>query len=391
MRFRKSSSQPYFNKADQVRTLRLFGLLALVVVCMTLAADPGMWTWLFPKSAPEAAKDDAASKEIDYGIKFEEESDLSPDAFRSRPDDAGSRTHHPAVADASPERLLKQTNQLPVFPGAGKTTAVGDYVVEIDPAIFAEVSDDWLEIRQREAPAFYTILAKANEIPQKLLEEAGDDRVDYTVLMTDSEQFRGQPLSVEGTIRRIDEISITREDIEEDYGIDRYYVAWMFTESSGNSPYRLIAVGLPEDMPTGEDLDLPAKFTGYFFKRQGYRSVGGFHKAPVLIGKYIRWNRPAATVTNLPQDSGLAPYAIGLAVIIAVGLGLLIWRFNVSDKKFAHKHVDHFTTAAPEAIQDLENLETSDPNDLFRRMQEEAIAAELEAGDSVGEPADSKP
>ena len=369
MRFREPTKQPYFNKADQIRMLRMVGLLVLVVVCMQLAADPGMWAWMFPKSDEETAKEETPKKKVDYGIKFDEESPLPPDAFRSRPEP--KRKHGPAVAQASPERLLRQANN------AELVTTVGDYVVEIDPEIFAEVSDDWLEIRRREAPAFYTVLAKAKEIPLKFLEDAGDDEVDYTVLMTDSEQFRGRPISVEGTIRRIDKIEVDRDETKEDYGITYYYVAWMFTDSSGNSPYRLIAAGLPEDMPIGEDLDVPAKFTGYFFKRQGYRSVGGFHKAPVLIGKHIRWNRPPAPLT--PADSGLAPYVIGLAVIIAVGLGVMIWRFNVSDKKFGHKHVDHFTSASPTAIENLQNLETSDPNDLFRRMQEEAITAELES------------
>ena len=95
----------------------------------------------------------------------------------------------------------------------------------------------------------------------------------------------------------------------------------------------------------------------------------------MLIGKTIRWQRPAAA-SESANDLGLAPYVIGLAVLIALGLGLMIWRFNASDKKFGHQHIDHFTAATPAAIQELENLETSDPNDLFRQMQAEALAAE---------------
>jgi len=214
---------------------------------------------------------------------------------------------------------------------------------------------------------------------------AGDDEVDYTVLMTDSEQFRGRPLSVEGVIRRIDRVTIGAREVEKGYPLEHYYVAWIFTESSGNSPYRLVAVGIPEDMPTGEDIEVPVKFTGYFFKREGYRSEQGFHKAPVLIGKQIRWHRPEVATEQLPQDSGLAPYAIGLAVLIAVGISLMIWRFNVSDKKFGHKHVEHFITASPSAIEELQKLQTSDVSDLFRQMQEEAIAADLESANSETE------
>ena len=64
MRFRNSSTPPpYLNKTDQFRMLRMVGLLALVVFAMKLAADPGMWRWLFsgapqkqlkPNSNPQA-------------------------------------------------------------------------------------------------------------------------------------------------------------------------------------------------------------------------------------------------------------------------------------------------------------------------------------------------
>jgi hypothetical protein len=264
-------------------------------------------------------------------------------------------------------------------------------VVEIDPKILADVSDGWLGIRKNEAPALFAVIAKAREIPLKLLEEAGDNRVDYTVLMTDAEQFRGMPLTVQGTIRMIETVSISSADSGDRSGVDQYYVAWMWTESSGNSPYRLICTSLPEDMAPGKDLDLPAKFTGYFFKKEGYQTEQGFHVAPVLIGKHIRWNRPpVAADSSAPRDLGLAPYVIGLAVLIAVGLGVMIWRFNVSDKKFGHKHVEHFTTAEPSAIEELNNLEANDPADLFRQMREEAIAEELEAQDPAPEPAETR-
>lgn len=386
MQFRNKSQPPYFNKRDQVRMLRMVGLLALVVICMKLAADPGMWSWMFPQSTPDSsgsAETKPPSQDVDFGVKVEEDSGLAPDAFRSLRNEAKpqERNTEPAIAQASPDRLDQQANQKPASPE--NTPKVGDYEIPIDPQVLAPVEDDWLEIRHREAGAFYTILAKARDIPLKILEDASDDSVDYSVLMIDSEQYRGLPLTVRGTIRRIDKVAVSNPDVRKNYNIQTYYVAWMFTASSGNNPYRLISNTIPSDMPVGEQLEVPAQFTGYFFKRQGYRSQGGLHKAPVLIGKHIRWNRPQTTGTAaIPQDYGLAPYAIGLAVIIAIGLGLMIWRFNVSDKKFGHKHVDHFTSATPTAIQELNNLETTDPKDLFRQMEEDAITAELEREDS---------
>ncbi len=382
MRFRNSSSPPYLNKTDQLRMLRMVGILVLVLVCAKFAGNPNTWAWLIPPSPQKSTPTKAPTeKDIDYSVKAEEDSPLLPDAFRSRlaePPPARSikRRRQPAIAEASPERAAKQTS----------STKVGDYTIEIDPKILAPVSDGWLGIRQHEAGAFFAIIAKAKEIPLKLLEDAGDNRVDYTVLMTDAEQFRGMPLSVEGTIRMIQSVSISREEDRENTGVDHYFVAWMWTESSGKSPYRLICTSLPQDMTPGENLDFPAKFTGYFFKKEGYKTEQGFHVAPVLIGKHIRWNRPPMVAIGTSNDLGLAPYIIGLTVLIALALGGMIWRFNVSDKKFGHQHVNHFTTATPKAIEDLANLEADDPNELFRQLEAEAHAEGAE--DYIGEKAE---
>ena len=229
--------------------------------------------------------------------------------------------------------------------------------------------DDKVGLRREEAHAFYTVIAKARDISLSLLEKAAR-QVDYTVLLADAEQYRGLPITIEGTIRRLNKIAVPDEDMREEFGLDQFDEAWIFTASSGTHPYRVICTQSARGHFHGDEIEVPAKFTGYFFKAQWYDSLGGLQKAPLLIGKTIRrQHRPRRPKTA--NDLGLAPYVIGLAVLIALGLGLMIWRFNASDKKFGHQHIDHFTAATPAAIQELENLETSDPADLFRQMQAE--------------------
>ncbi len=355
--------------------LRMVGLLILVLIGAQLAADPRMWSWMFPQDAQTEQK--TQTKEIDYGVKFEEEdSPLPPDVFRSKPEDAEPPSAHPpAVAEAAPKRLSSRPG--PVEETSPKPAKVAEDSIEIDPELLAPITDGWFGIRKHEAPAFYKIIAKARDIPLTKLEKTGDPKVDYTVLMLDSVQFRGRLLTVEGTIRMIESVSVAGDPIATEQGLDHYYVAWMWTESSGNSPYRLIATSLPEDMPPGRDLEIPAKFTGYFFKKEGYKTGAGFHVAPVLIGKHIRSNRPAAVAPGT-DDLGFVPYVAGLAVLIALGLGIMIWRFGVSDKKFGHKHFEHYTAADPNSLKELSRRETHDPQEFFRQIEEQAKTEESE-------------
>ena len=118
------------------------------------------------------------------------------------------------------------------------------------PEILAPVSDDKVGIRREEATAFYTVIAKARDIPLALFEKAAR-QVDYTVLLADAEQYRGLPIAIDGMIRRLDKIPVPDPGMRDEFGLAQFYEAWMFTSSSGTHPYRVIFTSLPEGIPTG--------------------------------------------------------------------------------------------------------------------------------------------
>ncbi len=366
MRFRESSTHPYFNKTDQVRMLKMVGVLGLVLLCMKLAADPKMWHWMFPPDAPKAAKkegnkSETAKKSLPFDVKFDEDPSLGPDVFRTQLTDPPPAEEKKIVAN----------------PGQEKPSEIA-----VDPKLLEPITDNWLGIRDHEANAYYTLIAKARKLPTTLIESHGERNVDYSVLMTDSKHYRGKLITIEGTVRRLKRIPLTEKTAQEQHGMDHYFEAWMFTSSSGENPYRVICSLLPEGitLPKDEKTEWEATVTGYFFKRQGYPSQGGFHVAPVLIAQRIQPVRSEGESTApTTGDMGLAPYVIGLALMIALGLGVMIWRFNKSDKAFGNQHIEHFTTATPSAIRELEHLETNDPGELFRQMEQDARDAELEA------------
>ena len=70
--------------------------------------------------------------------------------------------------------------------------------------------------------------------------------------------------------------------------------------------------------------------TGYFFKREGYRSNGGVHVAPTLLARKLSINNAP---NGIPSAAGIVPTMTG--AVMAIGLGLLITLvgFAITDER----------------------------------------------------------
>lgn len=356
MKFRQSNSASYFSRKHQLRMLRMVGLLALVVIAAQAAANPEMWRWFFQfDEKKQQPQEQTAKRDVDYSVRLDNGGGpLKDDEFRA----TAEEPLPPAVAE-KPKSAKRTTSN------GGDAN---EQAIEIDRDVLAPVRDDFVGIRRNEAEAFYAVVAKAQEIPTNVFAKVGRNDIDYTVLMTDSAQFRGTPVSVTGTVRRLRKIDATANRS----GVRTFYDAWLFTKESGQHPYRLVCSRVPLDIPLEVDIEVPAKFTGYFFKRQGYASEGGYHKAPVLIGNSLEVIPPKTEAEQKPRDLGFAPYLVGLAVVIAGALGITLWRFSVSDRKFASGHIKRYTAASDETVRALNSLPAVDPNAIFQQLAEES-------------------
>jgi hypothetical protein len=153
-------------------------------------------------------------------------------------------------------------------------------------------------------------------------------------------------------------------------GVSGYWDAWATTEESGDNLYRVVATKVPDDVPQGEGLTVPVEFTGYFFKRQGYESRGGFHTAPLLIAKRIdRALEP--TASPVVSDTGMVSLVVGFALTVALALGITVWRFTASDRKFGDRHVRAFIEATARDEEGLKNVVAEDPSEALRRLAEQ--------------------
>jgi hypothetical protein len=134
---------------------------------------------------------------------------------------------------------------------------------------------------------------------------------------------------------------------------------------------------MPDGMEIAEDVHV--RVTGYFFKLEGYLAPSGAHVAPVLLAGEIE--RLPQFATRI-QRANLTPYFIAAICAVTLSLGVMFWRFKVSDATFARGTLKRTTTAPQAAIDALAGIEPDDPNEIFRRLAE-ADAAEAERSREV--------
>ncbi len=206
--------------------------------------------------------------------------------------------------------------------------------VRIDKRYLDVVKDNTLGIRRDESEVFYWLLDHSRRVSSLTLEKSGLREVQYVNLMTEPDRFRGEPITIEGDLWRLYEFDAGRND----YGINRIYEGWVFTGDSGNHPYRIVCTNLPKGIEPGENLRKPVRITGYFFKREGYRSNGGVHIAPVLLARRIGIN---PMPNGIPLTAGIMPYTIG--ALMAIGLAILVTMvgFAIGDERSSRVGLRH--------------------------------------------------
>lgn len=411
MRFRNTSDRPpWLNRRDQFRLLRLAGLLALVLVSMQMVAKPGFWWWMFPggpagpRDAESAAKEEAArGKKIDFGVKLEDaDGRLPPGVFRTvkKQDNDGAPTelksdddnpgNDASVAAAVPTDSKHGAGDEDAASGASGDVddgpqsptlrdSSGQINVRLDPEILADVEDSTIGIRSSERDAFYTVLSRAGDTPLSYLERAARDDVSFTRMMVDTEELRGTLLTVEGEVKRIAKLTASHNT----HDVETFYEAWLLNADSNPRLYRLVCTEIPEGVPTGDlrDQSIDARFTGYLFKREGYASEGGLQSTPLLIGRRMRWF-PPRIADEVPESniSKLLPWVAAGMLLIGAVLGVCVWRFSKSDRRFQQSHLKRLTKAPETDIAALADFPVLDESQMFEQVAAEVEAEPLAAG-----------
>ena len=195
--------------------------------------------------------------------------------------------------------------------------------VRLDKSILTAVQDNTFGITAAEKPAYDAILAKVRNASLAELQQVAHKDVSFAALLLDAQLYRGDVVTLEGDVRRINQIIATGDDPQP----NNSWEAWLFTSDSGLNPYRIILSHLPDEFPPGDALKPTphVRVTGYFFKRYSYATANNFHTAPLLIAKTLTLLAPSKP--NAAPSTGhsrkLTNMATGILAAFVI-LGVLV-------------------------------------------------------------------
>jgi len=317
----------------------MLGYVGIAAVCLI-----GLQLW--PGNGPGGKPADPAAvthpDQLDFEVREPLDNTLSPDEFRSFP-------------DALPnEQTRERETRL--------QSAIRDGT-RIDPNLLAEVKDNTLGIRRVEADAFYEVLDQARQTPLERLERASPAGVQYLNIMTDPTLYRGHPVTLVGDMWRLYEFP-ANENI---YGIETLYEAWIFTADSGTHPARIVCSSIDPALKPSDSQRTPVKVTGFFFKREGYDTLGGLHVAPtILAGRLQPYRSPNAP----PPADGIV--SVMLTVVVGIGLILTttLLSFAVSDRR-TPRSTKRLPQLSTEAADQLAQLDVRSVSEQLRELEEQ--------------------
>ena len=183
----------------------------------------------------------------------------------------------------------------------------------LDRALFASVKDN-APFREAESGAWFATLGALQGIEGK---PGPGEVVTYAQLSSQPEAYRGQPVEVRGTVRRVEEVEAGKNE----RGIEKLYRVILQPTGGEVWPITIYALEPPADHAE----QVASRAAGYFFKKQSYRWEGGLGSTPVVLAKSID-SGPAP----LPSEATeAAPPDVSTILIAAIGISAVMIAFFV--------------------------------------------------------------
>lgn len=358
MRFETSKTlPPHLNRRLQLRMLGFVGMIGVIMFIMS-TFQAGQQNKLKKNQPLPGSPDDPI-----FQVQDDPDRGLKPGEFVTPPTDG-----EPGTDWTEPPPMDQARGENPDV----LDSELARREVQFDKGMLRRIKDNTIGIRHEESDPYFRLLYHASRVPAKELEQAGATDVLYINLMTQPDQFRGEPITIYGDLWRLYEF----EAGPNDYGLKHLYEAWIFTADSANHPYRVVFTHLPRDLEPGENLRKPVRVTGYFFKREGYASTAGMHVAPTLLAQRVVSFRPPNAA---PSTDAIVPYMIGL--ISAVGLAFLVTlvSFAISDRRAARAAMLRELNAPTPSFAGIDGGPGPSIKESLRLLEEQEWQAEADA------------
>ncbi len=294
---RKRRPRNYFARREQWRLLLVILALGLVVILYFEAGDPANFRWI---------------DDLWQGGKNAESQLAKP--RRAEP----KRRQEVPGEFVSP--LPEKDTQRQV--SGGETKFPG---VRFDD--LSSVRDD-TPFRKAENDAWFHLLDILRKTPAAALRKSSIGRVTYTQLAQQPDAYRGELVTLRGTVRRAHRLAAP----ENEYGIEGYYQFWLQPAGDPADPIVIYALDVPEGFPTGMSVWADVRVTGFFFKRWSYLAQDTLRSAPTVLSRTVDWlHRPAATDR---VRRSMPPVWLVVAVATAVAALTLVYiYFRTKGKK----------------------------------------------------------
>ncbi len=229
--------------------------------------------------------------------------------------------------------------------------------LEPDTSLAFQGLIDRTEMGPRDNAAYKELLDRARATsPEKLAKDARRD-VFYTHLWERPDLYRGVPVHLEGTLRKV----LPHAKVSEAFTPKgRLTEAWFFTPESQRLPYVVMVEDFPPGLPIGENLGEPVSVDAYFLKLLRYEAGDTPRAAPLLVGR-LRW-KPRDSGPGMPAPGAggknswnvtIIVVVVALVVYIAFRLLAQVRRVTTPLRRPDLRSLDRSTEEiAPEALAD---------------------------------------
>jgi len=290
--FQRKAPRNYLARREQWRLLGLVLGLGLIVILMQLARDPANYRWMFGGDRGEALPDVPNTK-MDN---------------RYQPPPPGPEVPGAFVSRAEPEEAEADTS--------------GRYFPGVKPALLEKVRDDapFGSAVTAEHGAWLNLLEILDTADEQTLENASTGRATYAQLMKQTREYRGQLVTVLGTVRRAHRLEVPENDV----GREHNYQLWISPADNPSSPVVAYVLELPEGFPTGMDVSADVKLVGFSFKRWLYLAGDPetgektMRVAPLLFARTVDWRKPVPSTPPPSADPMTLATIAGVALLVAV-------------------------------------------------------------------------
>ena len=176
----------------------------------------------------------------------------------------------------SSETVHAQSNQQldPATPAATQGLSSG---------VDLSVIKDNTHFRAQENPAWFAILDSLRQSTLAAIAERSVGEVTYAQFISQPDVYRGQVVSVRGTVIREERLDAPPNDLD----LTGYHRLIIRPEGGGNWPIIAYVLELPTDFPRGDKPGKEVAVVGVFFKNWSYAWEQGLGLAPVLLAKSI--------------------------------------------------------------------------------------------------------